>query len=96
MGYGRNMKFCAYNVSSDEKPYFERVGRELGVEYVLVEEQMNDENARMAEGCDGVLDFLQDVGYTDKEMATFAGFGIKYMSLRSAGFDMDGLEFLKK
>ena len=82
------MKFCAYNVSSDEKPFFEKVSSELGVEYVLVSETLNNENAQMAEGCDGILDFLPDKKYTEKQLSVFASFGIKFMSLRTAGYDM--------
>jgi D-lactate dehydrogenase len=82
------MKFCAYNVSSDERSYFDAIGAELGVEYVLVSKPLDSENAVMAEGCDGVLDFLPDREYSERILATFSDFGIKYLSLRTAGFDM--------
>jgi len=90
------MRFCAYNVSPDEIEHFEMVGTELEVEYVLVQEPLSNENSKIAEGCDGVLDFLPDRKYTERQLATFAELGIRFLSLRTVGFEMVDPELFRK
>jgi len=88
-------KIIAYNVTMDERPYFKAFAEESGVEYVLTDKLLTGETVSMAEGCDGVLDFLPDRGYTDALLGKLESYGIKYISLRTAGFDNIDFDLVK-
>ena len=80
------MKIIAYSVRKDEIPYFEKFAKEFGVEYATTSKELNAKTAYLAEGFDCV-----SVYTSSKEMngawGILAKFGIKYFSVRTAGFD---------
>jgi len=88
-------KLIAYNVTKDELPYFKTYADQLDVEYTVTDKLLTSETVGMAEGCDGVLDFLPDRGYTDSLLGKLEDFGIKYISLRTAGFDNIDFDLVK-
>ena len=88
------MKIIAFGVRKDELPYFEKFADEFSIEYATTSKELTPETAHLAEGFDGVSDYtsseaLNDVWPTFKEM------GIKYFSVRTAGFDGIDLEKAK-
>ena len=80
------MKIIAYSVRKDEIPYFEKFAKEFEVEYATTSKELNAKTAYLAEGFDCV-----SVYTSSKEMngswEILAKFGIKYFSVRTAGFD---------
>ena len=89
------MKIIAFGVRKDELPYFEKFADEFSIEYATTSKELTPETAHLAEGFDGVSDYtsseaLNDVWPTFKEM------GIKYFSVRTAGFDGIDLEKAKE
>ncbi|MCL2444648.1 lactate dehydrogenase [Candidatus Saccharibacteria bacterium] len=81
------MKIIAYNTNQDETPYYNQFSRELGVEYVTTTSSLTEETVSLAEGCDALTDFLPDKSYTEEIVSRLSEYGIKYISLRTAGYD---------
>ena len=90
------MKIIAYNTNIDELPYFERFASELNVEYKTTSDPLTESSVSLAEGCDAVTDFLPDHGYSEELISKLSSYGIKFISLRTAGYDGVDLELLKR
>ena len=81
------MKIITYGIRKDEKPYVAKWQEEHPeVEVKIVEDLLLDETVNLAQGFDGVVAF-QQAPYTDNVLATLAGYGIHYLSLRNVGVD---------
>jgi Lactate dehydrogenase and related dehydrogenases len=90
------MKIIAYNTNTDELPFFEQYAQELNVEYKTTSQSLDESTVHLAEGCDAVTDFLPDRGYSEEVIRTLSDYGIRFISLRTAGYDGVDLELLKR
>ena len=73
------MKIAAYNYRDfDEKQFFDKFSKEYQVEIVPIKETPTAENARLAEGCDGVSVITSPI--TEEIMKVFSEVGVKHIS----------------
>ncbi|MDR0887082.1 MAG: hypothetical protein LBM97_00055 [Candidatus Nomurabacteria bacterium] len=90
------MKFIAYTANSDEHQYFKETADEMGIEYVLVGDTLNEETVELAAGCDGVSDSMLSKKYDEKVYARLHELGVKYFTVRSVGYDTLDFGLAKK
>ena len=89
------MKIAAYNYRDfDEKHFFEKFSKQYQVEIVPIREKPTVENARLAEGCDGVSVITSPI--TEEIIKVFGEVGVKHISTRTIGYDHIDLEAAKK
>ncbi len=89
------MKIFAWGVRPyDEKAFFEKYSKELGVEIKMVEEEPTVENAWMVEGYEYVSILTFQI--TEEIMKRYAELGVKFISTRSIGYDHIDLAAAKK
>lgn len=89
------MKIAAYNYRDfDEAKYFEKFGKEYGVEIVPIRETPSIENAAMAAGCEGVSVITQPVGRD--LIQEWSKVGVKHISTRTIGYDHIDVEAAKE
>ena len=89
------MKIAAYNYRDfDEAFYFEKFGKQYGVEIVPIREAQTKENASLAAGCDGVSIITQPA--TEEIISAWKDAGVKHISTRTIGYDHIDLEAAKK
>lgn len=89
------MKVVVYNLRPfDEKEWFERYSRELGIELVTCPDAPNPENAVLAQGCSCVDIITSPINR--ELMAAFASYGVKYLVTRTIGYDHIDLEAAKE
>ena len=80
------MKVTVYSCRSfDEKELFEAYGNRLGIELVLCPDGPDKENAYLAEGSE-CIDILT-TQLTKELLKVFAGYGVKYVTTRTIGYD---------
>ncbi len=80
------MKVTVYSCRSfDEKELFEAYGNRLGIELVLCPDGPDKENAYLAEGSE-CIDILT-TQMTKELLKVFAGYGVKYVTTRTIGYD---------
>jgi D-lactate dehydrogenase len=90
------MKIMVYDASSDELPYFEQYAAECKVRFIATTKPLSVDTLKLAKDCDGISDFLPEGGYSEEVVKRLSGMGIKYISLRTAGYDGIDLELLQK
>lgn len=89
------MKIAAYNYRDfDEKQFFDKFSKQYQVEIVPIRETPTAENARLAEGCDGVSVITSPI--TENIIKVFGEVGVKHISTRTIGYDHIDLEAAKK
>lgn len=80
------MKVTVYSCRSfDEKELFEKYGSEMGIELVLCPDGPDEENAHLAQGSE-CIDILT-TQMTKELLKIFAGYGVKYVTTRTIGYD---------
>lgn len=80
------MKVTVYSCRSfDEKKLFEKYGSEMGIELVLCPDGPDKENAHLAQGSE-CIDILT-TQMTKELLKIFAGYGVKYITTRTIGYD---------
>ncbi len=80
------MKVTVYSCRSfDEKELFEKYGSEMGIELVLCPDGPDEENAYLAKGSE-CIDILT-TQMTKELLKIFAGYGVKYITTRTIGYD---------
>lgn len=80
------MKVTVYSCRSfDEKKLFEKYGSEMGIELVLCPDGPDEENAYLAKGSE-CIDILT-TQMTKELLKIFAGYGVKYITTRTIGYD---------
>lgn len=80
------MKVTVYSCRSfDEKELFEKYGSEMGIELVLCSDGPDEENAYLAKGSE-CIDILT-TQMTKELLKIFAGYGVKYITTRTIGYD---------
>lgn len=89
------MKIAAYNYRDfDEAFYFDKFGKQYGVEIVPIRETPTPENAVLAAGCEGVSIITQEA--TPEIIAKWAEVGVKHISTRTIGYDHINLDAAKE
>ena len=78
------MKVVIYNIKDYEKPLFTTMAHKHNLAFVT--EALSMTTIEKAKGCDAICCFVTDCLNTDI-INTLAGYGIKVIALRSAGFD---------
>ncbi|MCL2085406.1 hypothetical protein FWH09_00485 [Candidatus Saccharibacteria bacterium] len=90
------MKFIAYKANSDEREHFVAMADMKGVEYILTSSELNEETVELAMGCDGISDSMLSRKYDEKVYARLQEMDIKYMTVRTAGYDTIDFGLLNK
>lgn len=89
------MKVTVYNCRAfDEKPLFEQYGKELEIELVLCPDAPDFQNAALAKGSE-CIDILTSKMPEDL-LEVFAGYGVKYITTRTIGYDHIDVNAAKK
>ena len=89
------MKIAAYNYRDfDEREFFDKFAAQYHVEIIPIRETPNVENARLAQGCDGVSVITSKI--TEEIIRVFHEVGVKHISTRTIGYDHVDLEAAKK
>lgn len=81
-----HMKFIAYDIREDEKPYATAWSKEHGVEVTLVPDMLTKDSIEQAKGYDGVIAY-QQLPYDKEIFPKMKEYGIKYLSIRNVGVD---------
>lgn len=90
------MRIIAYNVRKDEIPYFEKFAEEFGIEYATTTKTLTAETACLAKGFDGVSIYKTSTDEINDAWAELEKVGIKYLTVRTAGYDGLDLEKAKQ
>ena len=80
------MKFIAFNVRDDERPYFENWIDQNNIQVDLHEEEITEDNFELLKGYDAVL-ALQPNEYPQGMFAKIAQYGGKVFAIRNVGVD---------
>lgn len=90
------MKFIAFGANSDEHEYFVKTADEQGVEYVLTTAELDEATVDLTEECDGVSVSMLSQKFSEKVYACLAELGIKFLTLRTTGYDTIDFDLTKK
>lgn len=88
------MKIIAYSARQDELPYFEVFAKEFGIEYATTTKELTAETAKLAKGFDAVSTYTSN-SEINGAWEVLENFGIKYTTVRTAGYDGIDLEKAK-
>ena len=79
-------KICIYNARNDEMEFFEKYAKELNVELKYVNEELNEETAALLKGYEACS--VQGSNVVNREtLKAMHDNGVKYLALRSIGFN---------
>lgn len=79
------MKTLVYSIHGFDKPFLEKLGQ-YKHELVFTEEPLNENTAHLANGFEAVALFTSDKA-TSKAIEQLHSFGVKFIALRSVGYD---------
>jgi len=89
------VKVTVYNCRAfDERALFEKYGKELDIELVLCPDAPDEENASLAKGSK-CIDILTSK-MPEELLQVFAGYGVKYITTRTIGYDHIDVKAAKK
>ena len=89
------MKIAAYNYRDfDEAAFFEKFGKQYGVEILPIRETPSVENAHLAAGCEGVSVITTPI--TGDIMRAWREQGVKHVSTRTIGYDHIDLDAARR
>ena len=79
-------KFAFFDTKPYDKPGFEKYGPPAGIEFKYYESKLNEDTAGLADGCSGVIVFVNDT--VDAPVINrLYDMGIRLIALRCAGFN---------
>lgn len=79
-------KIIVYNAREDEKIFFEKYHKQLGLDIKYINKELNSETASMAQGAEAVT--VQGSNNVDREaLKILSDAGVKYLAVRSAGYN---------
>ncbi|MDI3322519.1 2-hydroxyacid dehydrogenase [Pinibacter soli] len=87
------MQIAFYSTKSYDKQYFDACNKEQNIIYI--ETQLNEQTVALAEGCDAICAFVNDV-LNKKVIAELARLNIKLIAMRCAGYNNVDLEEARK
>lgn len=79
------MKIFIYNYKDDEKEFFDRFGKQYGVELGFCYDYPSMENAELTRGYEGISIYVTDMNAAI--LQKFHDMGVKYITSRSVGFE---------
>ena len=89
------MKIAAYNYRDfDEAAFFEKFGKQYGVEILSIRETRSVANAHLAAGCEGVSVITTPI--TGDIMRAWREQGVKHVSTRTIGYDHIDLDAARR
>ena len=89
------MKICFYALREyDELHFCRQMKQKYGVDFVYTTEYPNDDNITLASGCDGMSCTPCDM--SAKVLEAFHNVGVKYILLRSVGYDHVDMEAARR
>ena len=80
------MKIAFFDTKIYDKPFFEKYGKEYGVEIKFFETKLNADTAKLAKGFEGVCAFVNDE-INAEVIDKLCERGVKLVALRCAGFN---------
>lgn len=86
------MKFAFFDTKSYDKTAFEKFGAGNNIEFKYYETKLNPDTARLAEGCDGVCVFVNDI-INAEVIDKLCAIGVKAIALRCAGYNNVDLKY---
>lgn len=91
----QKLRIAVYNYRDfDEAQFFEKFKDTYGAEYVIIREAPNPENARLAEGCQGVS--VITTAITEEIIRIWKEVGVKHISTRTIGYDHVDVEAARR
>jgi len=87
------MQIAFFSTKSYDKQYFDACNKEHNIIYI--ETQLNEQTVALAEGCDAICAFVNDV-LNKKVIKELARLNIKLIAMRCAGYNNVDLEEAKK
>lgn len=89
------LKIAVYNYRDfDEAAFFERFAKQYDAGIIICREAPNTENAKLAEGCDGVS--VITTAITEDIIRVWKEMGVRHISTRTIGYDHVDLKAAKK
>ena len=88
------MKVFVYSIHAFDKPFLD-IAAKGKHDLMFIEQPLTEDTAIMAKGCDAVALFTSDSA-SSKVLDKLQGLGIKYIALRSIGFDHVDLKKAKE
>lgn len=79
-------KFAFFDTKPYDKPGFEKYGPPAGIEFKYYESKLNEDTAGLADGCSGVVVFVNDT-VDAPVIQRLYDMGIRLIALRCAGFN---------
>lgn len=89
------MKIIAFSVRKDELPFFEKYAEEFSIEYATTSKDLNIETVKLAQGFDAVSVYTSGEELNEV-WAELEKLGIRFFTVRTAGFDGIDLELARK
>ncbi len=80
------MKFAFFDTKPYDVPWFEKHGKEKGIEFKFYESKLNRDTVELAHGCDGVCVFVNDT-VDANVIDRLYEMGIRLIALRCAGYN---------
>lgn len=78
------MKVAVYSTHQFDKPYLEKAAGSHNL--IFINEELNESNVHLSESCSAVALFTSDCA-SAKVLEKLSGLNVKYIALRSAGYD---------
>lgn len=88
------MKIAAYEVRPDEKPIIEDRCKELGIDVIITDKNLDDTTVEMSKGCDGVTTLGQST-FTKGVIDYMAENGVKVVAFRCVGYDRIDVDYAR-
>lgn len=89
------MRIAVFSNKPYTEQYFKKANNGFGCEFVFFDQRLNDETARLAQGCQAVCVFVNDV-VDAAVLSQLSELGINLVALRCAGFNNVDLEAAEK
>ncbi len=80
------MKIAFFDTKPYDKPHFDRIGAERGVEFKYYETKLTEDTVSLADGFDGVCVFVNDT-VNARVIDRLCEMGVRLVALRCAGFN---------
>jgi len=80
------LKIAFFDAKPYDKPSFDRLGAEQGIEFKYFETKLNEDTVELANGYDGVCVFVNDT-VNKTVIDKLVSYGIRLLALRCAGFN---------
>ncbi|NLO44914.1 MAG: 2-hydroxyacid dehydrogenase [Clostridiales bacterium] len=79
-------KIAFFDAKPYDKIYFDKMSEDYNFELKYIESKLNEHSAVMADGCDGVIAFVNDSA-DEKTIHRLHSMGINVLAMRSAGYN---------